>query len=260
MKSNTTPKSVTIRIRLVEDIDCYIWESIGKRTEAHQEAWRYLKGKAKTAQGWDNSPDAIVVNLPFPEVVEQMKKVAVHKGFKVQEHKNGVFTLRHSLPIIPPTVAAPDKIRVDLKWSLWTDCIEDWEQRAPGVLKRMEQAFNGTGPMVEILTGPRKEIRFGDVTISKGQAVGTFACEWDEAHELAQTLGLEDAEDPAFIEALPGSMFIMGIGVERTFKLRTRSFARLLTLIDNEEAELLKDDKATWEEVEKMFSTAAPTH
>lgn len=247
---NTEPKTVSIRLRLVEDIDCYLWEFHRghHHSEIHEEAWRFLIGNLPLAKGWE-LPAIVIKNFSSEQIIERLLKVAKRKGFRVEKLCGQQYRLTKTLPFIPPQ---PEKAAVDLKWSLWSKDESTWEERQPGLLARMEAAFNGTGPKLEITTAPRKEIRYGSVTISKRQAVGTFACEWDDAESLADTLGT--TADEAFIECLPGSVFLGAIGVEHTFDIKSRSLAGLLAAVDKEEDEMIKENDKIWKELESLYN------
>lgn len=243
-------KTVSIRLRLIEDMDCHLWEFRRGRnhSETHEDAWRFLIGNIPLAKGWE-LPAVVVKGLSWEKTIARLIKVAKRKGFRVESLPHQQYRLTKNLPLIP---AEPEKVTVDLKWSLWSKDESTWEERSPGLLARMREAFNGTGPALEINTAPRKEIRCGFVTISKRKAVGTFACEWDEAEQLADSFGT--TADAAFIECLPGSLFLCGIGVERTFEVKNRCLAGLLAAVDEEEDALLKEHKKTWKEIESFFS------
>lgn len=174
-----------------------------------------------------------------------------------------------------------EKVRVDLKWACWSRDEGHWEQYAPGIWERMQSAFNGTQGPVEISTGPRKEIRYGSVEISKGQASGHFCTEWDDVESLADTLGLTDDngdwklpeeeqeellskygreklnadQDMCFRESIPFSMHTYEPGMDRDFTVKARSFAKLMERIDAEEDQLLQDDKREWELIEEIYRT-----
>lgn len=74
-------------------------------------------------------------------------------------------------------------INIDLKYSLWEDNKDEWS--AYGLEKTYDQikaAFEGTGSPVKVSTAPRKEIRYGSVRISKGEAIVEFVSLWDEPY------------------------------------------------------------------------------
>lgn len=88
-----------------------------------------------------------------------------------------------------------ETLSVDLKWSLWSADWMTWNEKTgqpdleaePGYMwKRMEQAFDGSARPVRVHTAPRKEIRFGTVYITQGQAEVDFEAVWDEAYCLVE--------------------------------------------------------------------------
>jgi hypothetical protein len=154
------------------------------------------------------------------------------------------------------------KHSVDLKWSCWSKHVETWIDRGYGhVLQDTHAAFLGLGPAVTVLAGPRKEIRYGKVVVTRGRAEGSFACEWDEVDDLAGTLGLLDAdgewEEPsdreAFVESLPFSSQTWELGVDRDFAVSASSFEELMRLVDAEEAACVAESDEAWEEIEDMY-------
>lgn len=84
----------------------------------------------------------------------------------------------------------PLEFRVDLKWSLWSVAEEHWQEYAPETLKHLKAGFAGDfdeyGDTIVVTTAPRKEIRFGKVTIDpKANLVTvTFNSEFDEDQEV----------------------------------------------------------------------------
>ena len=142
---------------------------------------------------------------------------------------------------------------VDLKWGLWSSDKATWEQFAPGAWEEMRAAFNGTGPAIEIVTAPRKEIRCGRVVISKGQASGRFTCEWDDCESLAEVLGT--VCDDAFRETVPFSASTCEPGTDWEFEIKKcRSFDSLMNKIDSEESLAIKHDDAEWTSLKACFA------
>jgi hypothetical protein len=139
---------------------------------------------------------------------------------------------------------------VDLKWACWSTNESTWEEYAPGIWKRMEAAFMGQAKAIIVFSHPKKEIRYGAVTISKGQATGYFVTEWDDIEDLAEALGTPC--DEAFRETIPLQLNLEP-GHERHFVIKARKFQRLIERIDNEEAALLEHDRKAWANLEKMF-------
>lgn len=145
-----------------------------------------------------------------------------------------------------------DEVSVDLKWAIWSEDKFHWDEYAPGIWERAEAAFNGTGNPIKIISGPRKEIRFGYVAISKGQARGEFATEWDDTQSLADTLNTE--HDDAFVESIPFTMMNCEPGCEWDFKVKARKFANLMKRIDLEERNLTVHDQREWDFIKSMYS------
>lgn len=152
----------------------------------------------------------------------------------------------------PSEFVKPEKISVDLKWSCWTEDEGIWNEYAPRAWEKMLKAFTGkTGP-VTIHTGPRKEIRYGSVTIEKGKASGYFCTNWDECSELADNLGTEC--DDAFCEMIPHSIHLMEPGIDWDFgETKARKFINLMRKINHEESELLVIDEREWKYIENCF-------
>lgn len=147
----------------------------------------------------------------------------------------------------------PEEISVDLKWSCWTEDEGIWNEYAPGVWDKMQKAFSGESGPVTINTGPRKEIRYGSVTIERGRANGYFCTNWDDCHELADTLGTEC--DDAFCEMIPHSIHAMEPGIDWDFSVKARKFVNLMRRIDTEENELLSFDENEWNSIKRCFDT-----
>ena len=80
----------------------------------------------------------------------------------------------------------PLKFCIDLKWSLWSVSEEYWQEYAPETLKHIKAGFAGGftehGDVIVVSTAPRKEIRFGMVTIDPKTRVVTvaFRSEFDD--------------------------------------------------------------------------------
>lgn len=75
---------------------------------------------------------------------------------------------------------------VDLKWALWSADVDYWREHAPQTTEHLIAAFNGAfdefGDTLVIHTAPRKEIRFGTVTIDPkaNLVVVEFRAEFDD--------------------------------------------------------------------------------
>jgi hypothetical protein len=156
-----------------------------------------------------------------------------------------------------PPEPVPTKISVDLRWGAWSFSQGHWDQFEPGVWQQMLAAFSGQSPPLVVRTSPTKEIRYGEVTITKGGARGWFADGWDEPTSLADTLGIDC--DDAFSDMLPMARMIESPGVERFFRFeRCRSFARLMCRIDAEELHVISTSKVAWQQIEGTFVATKP--
>lgn len=201
-----------------------------------------------------SSDRAFMRGEPIETVIANIKVVCKELGISVS-FCGGGHTVRlwrrHPLALVKPK-----EISVDLKWSCWTEDEGIWNDYAPGVWETMLKAFTGeTGP-VTIHTGPRKELRYGSVTIEKGKASGHFCTNWDDCNELADTLGTEC--DDAFCEMIPHSIHLMEPGMDWEFSnLKARTFVNLMRKIDNEENELLVMDEREWKYISDCFKTPA---
>jgi len=77
-------------------------------------------------------------------------------------------------------------VSIDLKWSLWSADEAVWEEYAPDTLSHLRSYLEGedsdSGDIFCIHTAPRKEIRFGHVTLDHETSlvVVTFLQEWDD--------------------------------------------------------------------------------
>lgn len=217
--------------------------SIEWLTELYGEDWSKMKPSER----------AFMKGEPIDKVIAHIKDVCKGMGIKVSfcgNLKAGPtirLWRRHPLEVVKP-----EEISVDLKWGCWTEDEGIWNDYAPGVWDKMLKAFTGeTGP-VKIHTGPRKECRYGSVTIEKGKASGYFCTNWDECYELADTLETEC--DDAFCEMIPHSVHMMEPGMDWDFGyVKARKFVNLMRKIDNEENELLVMDKREWDCIEACF-------
>lgn len=77
------------------------------------------------------------------------------------------------------------RAEVDLKWSAWAADRGHWEDHAPKTLAHLEELEPGL--ILFIVTAPRKEIRFGEVSVTIGddqvwRAVGWFRNDYDDGH------------------------------------------------------------------------------
>jgi hypothetical protein len=167
-----------------------------------------------------------------------------------------------------------EAVPIDLKWSLWSKHRETWDDRADTVPSgalcgfsefwdRMQQSYEGVDVPISINLSPKKEIRYGTVTIGQGCAYGNFTQEWDDPEMLADTLGV-DTEDESkyaiFCEELlnlgeiweNGSMgFIEKIDV--THDPQTVPFEDFMAEIDSYESCLIARSDQAWNELENRY-------
>lgn len=85
-------------------------------------------------------------------------------------------------------IVVTEKFHIDLKYSLWTVDASTWNKLAPGMIEKIKTAWKGESVPIMIHTAPKKEVRYGTLTISKGRAIGHFRTEWDEPETLADTI------------------------------------------------------------------------
>lgn len=205
-------------------------------------------------QDWNKlkpSERAFMKGEPIESVIAHIKDVC--KDMKI----GASFCGKKAGPTIrlwwnPIQYVKPETISVDLKWSCWTEDKSVWDEYAPGVYQKMADAFTGKSKPVEINSGPRKEIRYGCIVISKGQATGHFCTEWDDAESLAETLNIEP--DDAFREMIPFSSHNMEPGMDWEFKVKARKFTTLIRAIDKEENKLLEMDEREWGYIKNCFN------
>jgi hypothetical protein len=145
----------------------------------------------------------------------------------------------------------PYEDRIDLKWLLWSAEPERWAERAPNTWKRIEELEEGDA--IEIKTAPRKEIRYGCVTITRTaegyEAEVAFREEWDPEEVLVDTLGVTDID--AFVRDIPythGSP-----GVEEVRSVTGTTMASIMAAIDHVEEELILSNNSAWEDLEKKW-------
>lgn len=183
-------------------------------------------------------------------------------------------------------------VNVDLKWSCWSTCEGHWEDYAPGVYAKIKSLK--LGEEITIYSGPRKEIRFLEVTIkhlfpSMWVATGVVWEEWEEwddpselmdtvgvlddsyeesqefleqaggdyekANELAIQAGYEGIIDyDTFVECLPFSHNAGAPGAELEINVKANSFAKLMRRIDKCEDALIKASEKEWRLFENRFS------
>lgn len=144
--------------------------------------------------------------------------------------------------------------KLDLKLSLWGADRRYWEEQGCGdTYTALEAAFSGAVPAFTVYTAPKKEIRFGTVTVSKGRATVDFRTVWDSPRcHVPEHVEAGEAADAAadiihdyfcdyegYDEGDPESP--IGARVTRTLQKRPReSFRAFMGRIDKCEDELLK--------------------
>ena len=100
-----------------------------------------------------------------------------------------------------------------------------------------------------IRTAPRKEIRFGSVLVSKGQADVEFSFEWDDPHDLAASVddrlddGMSDEEHEWVSGLVADYLAENHCEFRRHRVLSEDDFGRLMEAIDRVEEELLEGEK-----------------
>jgi hypothetical protein len=150
-------------------------------------------------------------------------------------------------------------MNIDLKWSCWSIWRSHWEDYAPGIWDHL--AGLKPGESATIYTAPRKEIRYGRVTISRlfpsmWIAEGCFTCGWDDEGDLADTVGYDLDEDgyDAFHESVPFSMHTYDPGIDVDFELKANTFEKLMRRIDRQEAQCIETSNEEWDLFEKCYS------
>ena len=155
---------------------------------------------------------------------------------------------------------------VDLKWSIWTtdenefvgqEASQRWERIDLG--EKMRNAFLGTGPPIGINSAPRKEIRFGNVTIQKGGAVGEMWTAWGESYSLVpdDMESIDEATDGAVTDAISDwvdgragfddSGDVMGAFVD--FDIKASTFEAMMEAVDQQEEMLIQQDQRNYKEL-----------
>ena len=155
----------------------------------------------------------------------------------------------------------PSEINIDLKFSLWSKHIEDFDERAPECAKLL-RAFPES---LTIHTAPKKEIRYGTVTIKCNgdeqtctsiRAHGKFYCEWDEPEDLVGDLDLDDGciSDEEYqnrAENIQQAMFDLDFPPSIDFDITAPTLDSILECIDNVEDDLLEANEKAWEEMKE---------
>lgn len=178
------------------------------------------------------------------------------------------FCSTHCVGVGPQPYGGPTKsYTVDLKWSIWTtdenefvgqEASQRWERIDLG--EKMRNAFLGTGPPIEINSAPRKEIRFGNVTIQKGGAVGEMKTSWGESYTLVpyDMESIDEATDGGVTDAIndwvefctagfDDSGNVMGAFVD--FDIKASTFEALMEAIDQQEEMLIQQDQRNYKDL-----------
>ena len=154
----------------------------------------------------------------------------------------------------------PEKVSADLKWSLWSADLEHWKSYAPDA-----HALLWAHPEhLVIFTAPRKECRYGEVTIecngdintvSQVRAYGHFECEWDDMPDLANALSDEEDLADDVIERrveMLSDYFLNGGGpASVVFDVSAPTLVEALALVDAQEDDLLRQDAEAWTATEE---------
>lgn len=193
----------------------------------------------------------------------QFKMVAVERGLSVQacgsKHHPTLRVWKPRATLVQPA----EKTSVDLKWGLWAKSHDTWENYAPGLWSRMEEAFLGTTPALSITTAPKKEIRYGTVVISKGQADVEFYAMWDEAHchvpESLTGSKYDEATNQIHEWFANNHGFFGGdgespIGAEIGTTVKSRKFANLMNKVSALEIDMREAEAAHSESFERFVS------
>lgn len=148
------------------------------------------------------------------------------------------------------------KFDIDLRWSLWSRHPEEFD-RYPEALQAMRNAFEGKRGVI-IHTAPRKEIRYGTVTIAEKSAHVDFFFEWDEP--CAQLWRIEEiATDLTDAECKMASDQIAMWFAEMTWgaeeEVIGETFEELLAAIDQVQSDLLSNEDAQSKAFEVFIKT-----
>lgn len=152
---------------------------------------------------------------------------------------------------------------VDLKWSLWSAERSTWQDKGlEKHLRAMEDAFVGRTKEFTVHTAPRKEIRYGRVTVSRDKAAVEFRCVWDDPRSLlpdelsTDDLATDAAHDWFVNEGLGffdgDAESPVGACVQKT--VEATSFDALLQAIDDCEAELLQQEQDNGKKFDQFVS------
>lgn len=143
-----------------------------------------------------------------------------------------------------------EKLRVDLKWSLWMPDRDEWTG-ATDVWDTLAKL--GPGESRVVLTAPKKEILFGRVTIRRDAAGSwlaevSFRHEWDEVESLADTLRIPERSEAEFEDYVPHAEGHPGVSVTKEVG-PCATFEELMAAIDLVEGELTVASDKCWEEL-----------
>jgi hypothetical protein len=146
------------------------------------------------------------------------------------------------------------RFNIDLRWSLWTESLDELTEAYPRAFCAAEQAFLGTGQPVLIESNPKKEIRFGQVRFEQGKAIVNFSFEWDEPFDQISRIevhpDLTNAER-AYALGRIANHFEDACTWYVAETVEAETFAGLIAKIDQVEAEMIEAE----EEQSKAFDT-----
>jgi hypothetical protein len=158
---------------------------------------------------------------------------------------------------------SPSEINIDLKFSLWSKHIEDFDERAPECAKLL-RAFP------ESLTiHTASKIRYGTVTIECNgdeqtctsiRAHGKFCCEWDEPGALVGDLDLDgdcisDEECQNRAENIQQAMFDLDFPPSIDFDITAPTLDSILECIDKVEDDLIEANEKAREKMEEWANS-----
>lgn len=161
---------------------------------------------------------------------------------------------------------------VDMKWGMWSTSPAIWQEYAPeawdAILRNVPvsiEDFNetflerpDTREVVTLITAPRKECRYGTVTImpNNGKHIMTvdvdFHTEWDGPYDLARTLFyMENQRHPneEEQEQLAEELYEEDLGTDYCTILRVDTLHELLEQVDGAEVALLEEDARNWNDI-----------
>lgn len=153
-------------------------------------------------------------------------------------------------------------LTADLKWSLWSADRETWANHHAGkTWDAMENAFHGKGPAVRLYTAPRKEIRFGTVTVETGRATVELKTGWDSTVDhVPEEVPEEYREEVSaaierwFCERHGYMDEDMPTGAMATDEFEADSFDRLMERIDALEEVLMQKESEASDEFDEFLA------